>query len=121
MSTDGLTDTSASSRAEFNGVMVVDTITATPGKPKTLYISGAFYTAVGPVMGVFKYFNKYDHVIEPESRWFVNTTVRLCRIFLFPVAEQDPRLLCSVRHLFLRWGSQSIPKTTLISWEIFSM
>jgi len=54
-----------SARAELSGVMVIDTITTTPGKPKTLYITGAFYTTVDPIMGVFKYFNKYDYNIEP--------------------------------------------------------
>ena len=83
MTPDSPVDTSASSRAELSGVMVVDTVTTTPGKPKTLYITGAFYATVGIVMGVFKYFNLYDYVIEPRSRWFVNATVRSCRIFHF--------------------------------------
>ena len=30
---------------------------------------------VDPVMGIFKYFNKYDYVIKPGSRWFFNTMV----------------------------------------------
>jgi len=84
MTADRLTDTSASARAEFSGVMVIDTIAVAAGKPKTLYITGAFYTGVDPVMGFFKYFNKYDYVIEPESRWFVNTTVRPHCFFRFP-------------------------------------
>jgi len=79
MAGNGVTDTPA--RAELSGVMVIDTVTTTPGKPKTLYITGAFYTAVDPIMGVFKYFNKYDYAIEPESRWFVNTTVSSRRVF----------------------------------------
>jgi hypothetical protein len=95
MTTDGPTDTSASSRAEFNGVMIVDTVATTLGKPKTLYITGAFYTTLGILMGVFKYFNQYDHVIEPKSRWFVNTTVRLHRFFFFQ--HFNRRLGCFVR------------------------
>ena len=81
--TDSPADTSASSRAELSGVMIVDTITTTPGKPKTLYITGAFYATVGIVMGVFKYFNLYDYAIEPKSRWFVNATVRSRYLFHF--------------------------------------
>jgi len=71
----GLTDTSASARAEFSGVMVLDATTATMGKPKTLYITGGFYTGIEPVVGVFRYFNGHDHHFEPGSRWFVHTTV----------------------------------------------
>jgi len=85
MTADGPTDTSA--RAEFSGVMVIDTVAAAAGKPKTLYVTGAFYTGVGAVMGAFKYFNKYDYLIEPESRWFVHTTVRSRFLFLFSAAE----------------------------------
>ena len=63
-------------------MMVIDTITTTPGKPKTPYIAGAFFSIAGPVMGVFKYFNKYDYVFDPESQWFVNTTVRSNPVFV---------------------------------------
>jgi hypothetical protein len=85
MTPDGSTDTSASSRAEFTGIMVVDTVATTPGKPKTLYITGAFYTTLGIVMGIFRYFNQYNYVLEPKSRWFTNTTVSLSRFsVLFP-------------------------------------
>jgi len=80
MTADGPADTSA--RAEFSGVMVIDTVATATGKPKTLYVTGAFYTGMGAVMGAFKYFNKFDHCIEPGSRWFVHTTVRSC--FFFP-------------------------------------
>lgn len=82
MIADAVADTSAASRAEFCGVMVVDTVTTVQGKPKTLYIAGAFFSTVGPVMGIFKYFNKYDYVFDPESRWFTNTTVRSHHIFI---------------------------------------
>ena len=60
--------------------MVVDSVIAATGKPKTLYIVGGFSSSA-TVMGAFKYFNKYDHVFEPQSRWVVHTTVRLCRVF----------------------------------------
>jgi hypothetical protein len=76
MTPDGLADISVSARAEFSGVMVVDTVTTTSGKPKTLYIAGAFYTGGDPVMGIFKYFNRYDHVLGSGSRWMIHTTVR---------------------------------------------
>jgi hypothetical protein len=82
MATDNPTDSSIPAWAEFSGVMIIDTVTAAAGKPKTLYITGAFYTGMDPVMGAFKYFNKYDHVIEPENRYFVHTTVRSYCIFL---------------------------------------
>ena len=114
-------DSSTPSHAELSGVMVIDTITTSPGKPKTLYITSAFYNVVKLMMGVFKYFNKYDYIIELESRWFVNATVRFCHVSLFPMAEQDFRLLYSMQQLFQRWGLQSILKTTLTSWETSSM
>lgn len=72
------TDPSASSRAEFNGVMIIESITTAPGKPKTLYITGAFYATLGILWGIFRYFNNDDLIFKPESRWFVNTTVSLC-------------------------------------------
>lgn len=76
---DGPSDTSGSSRAEVNGLMVVDAVTFFQDKPKTLYITGAFYTVAGPVLGIFKYFNKHDYkFIVAGSRLFVNATVWLC-------------------------------------------
>jgi hypothetical protein len=60
---DSPADTSASSRAELSGVVIVGAITTTPGKPETLCITGAFYVTVGIVMGVFKYFNLYDYML----------------------------------------------------------
>jgi hypothetical protein len=45
VTTDSVTDILASARAEFSGVMVIDTVTTTPGGPKMLYITGAFYTS----------------------------------------------------------------------------
>jgi hypothetical protein len=71
----------ASSRAEISGVMVVDSADVAAGKPKTVFITGAFYTTLDTVMGVFRYFNMYNYVFEPGSRWFVNTTVRSCHFF----------------------------------------
>ena len=69
-----------SSRAEFSGVMVVDSVTPAAGKPKTLYISGGFYHG-GPVMGVFRYYNGPDYVFEQDSRWFIHTTVSPYHVF----------------------------------------
>ena len=113
---------SISARAEFSGVMVVDAVTAAAGKPKTLYITGAFYAGTDVILGTFKYFNKPDHVIEPNDRCFVHTTVKSCRIFhLIPVADQDPRLPYLTQMVFPRQGSHSILRMTLILWEIFAM
>lgn len=119
MATNGVADTSA--RAEISGVMVLDAIATTPGKPKTLYITGAFYTPPGPILGVFKYFNKYDYDFLPKSRWFVNTTVGSYCISSVSATERNLRLLCLTRQLFLMQGSKSIPKMRWISWEIYSM
>ena len=76
------TDLSASARAELSGIMVVDSVIAAPGKPKTLYIVGGFSSST-TLMGAFKYFNRYDYVFQPQSRWVVHTTVRLCFIFAY--------------------------------------
>jgi hypothetical protein len=75
METNGLIDSSASARAEFSGVMVIDSITAVAGKPKTVYLTGGFHTGVQIVMGAFKFFNGDNHHFEEGSRWFVHTTV----------------------------------------------
>lgn len=77
MATDSLT----SARAEFSGIMIIDSVTAAPGKPKTLYITGAFYAGTGIMLGLFKYFNRYDHVIGREDRYFFHATVRSRRIY----------------------------------------
>ena len=82
METDSPADTSASARVEFSGVMVVDTVTAAAGKPKTLYITGGFYTGIAIIMGAFRYFNRGNHLFESGSRWFVHTTVSSHRFFL---------------------------------------
>jgi len=119
MTADGLADLSASARAEFSGVMVIDTVATAAGKPKTLYITGAFYTGEA-VMGVFKYFNKYDYTFEPESRWMVHTTVRSYHT-LSSAAEQGCRLLYSMQRVFPRRESQLTLKTSLMSWVTFSM
>jgi len=81
MSSGGSVD--PSSRAEFSGVMVIETVT-TPNaaKPKTLVITGAFYNG-GPVMGAFRYYNGPAYEIEPGSRCFVHTTVRSYCFFVF--------------------------------------
>lgn len=76
METGSLMDTSPSARVKFSGVMVLDSITVAVGKPKTVYVTGGFYTSLGIVMGFFRYFNGGDHCFEPESRWIVHTTVR---------------------------------------------
>ena len=88
MATDGPTDSSAPARAELSGVMVVASAISAPGKPKTLYITGGFCAGASEViLGVFKYFNKYDHTFEPQSRYVVHTTVRSLCFSLFPTAE----------------------------------
>jgi hypothetical protein len=99
------------------------TVAAAAGKPKTLYITGAFYTGTEVILGMFnKYFNKSDHIIKPNDRCFVHTTVKLCRIFhLFPVADRDPRLPYLMQTVFPGQGSHSILRMTLILWEIFAM
>ena len=119
MTTNSIADTSA--WAEISGVMVLDAIATTPGKPKTLYITGAFYTPPGPILGVFKYFNKYNYDFLPKSRWFVNMTVGSYCIFSISATERNLRLLCLTWQLFLMRGSKLILKMRWISWEIYSM
>lgn len=73
-----------SARAELCGVMVVTAVTAAVGKPKTLYIAGGFYSGgTDSTLGVFRYFNKFDHVIEPDTRWLIHATVRPHSIHCF--------------------------------------
>ena len=87
------------SRAEFSGVMVIDSITPAAGKSKTLYISGGFCHG-GPVMGVFRYYNGPDYVFEQDSRWFVHATVSQYHIFRFSASETDCRLPCLTGKVF---------------------
>lgn len=84
MVADSCPDVSSSTRAEFSGVMVADSVfSGSSAKPKTVYIVGAFSTGVETVMGAFRYYNKNDYVFKPESRWFVHTTVS-CHV-VFPI------------------------------------
>ena len=121
MTSSGPTD--ISSHAEFSGLMVVDTIfTPVPEKPKTVFISGAFYHGGTGVMGVFGYFNGPEYEFRPDSRWFVHTTVsQQCIFFLLSVTELDCRLLCLTRMPLPRRGLWLILRMSLISWRIFFM
>lgn len=62
-------------RAEFSGVMVIESAIAACDKPKTLYIVGTFCVNTAVILGAFRYFNKGDFKFEANSRWFVNTTI----------------------------------------------
>jgi hypothetical protein len=87
MSADNFVDNSASTRAEFGGVMVVDAVVAAAGKPKTLYITGAFYTGYRTCDGCFQILQQTRLCFRAGEPVVCAHDGKIILYFLFPVAE----------------------------------